>query len=113
MARLYANENFPFRVVRELRLLGHDVLTVQETGKANIRTPDLQIVEFAKSNERAVLTLNRKHFIAIHNRNPNHAGIVVCSADSDSVGLARRIDVSLEGIAHLEGVLLRIYREHH
>lgn len=27
MARLYANENFPYAVVRELRALGHDVLT--------------------------------------------------------------------------------------
>lgn len=28
MARLYANENFPLRVVEALRQLGHDVLTV-------------------------------------------------------------------------------------
>ena len=35
MARLYANENFPFPVVEELRKLGHDVLTIQETGKAD------------------------------------------------------------------------------
>ena len=34
MAKLYANENFPFPVVEELRKLGHDVLTVQESGKA-------------------------------------------------------------------------------
>jgi Domain of unknown function (DUF5615) len=35
MARLYANENFPLLVVLELRRLGHDVVTVRETGKAN------------------------------------------------------------------------------
>ncbi|NVM30155.1 MAG: DUF5615 family PIN-like protein [Candidatus Helarchaeota archaeon] len=34
MARLYANENFPLPVVEELRKLGHNVLTIQETGKA-------------------------------------------------------------------------------
>lgn len=34
MARLYANENFPLPVVTELRRLGHDVLTVRESGKA-------------------------------------------------------------------------------
>jgi len=34
MARLYSNENFPLPVVEELRRLGHDVLTIQETGKA-------------------------------------------------------------------------------
>lgn len=32
MARLYSNENFPLQVVEELRRLGHDVLTIQETG---------------------------------------------------------------------------------
>lgn len=34
MARLYSNENFPLPVVEELLRLGHDVLTLQETGKA-------------------------------------------------------------------------------
>ncbi len=40
MARLYSNENFPLPVVEELRRLGHDVLTIQETGKANQEYPD-------------------------------------------------------------------------
>lgn len=35
MARLYANENFPVDVVRELRALGHDVLTTHDVGKSN------------------------------------------------------------------------------
>ena len=34
MVRLYTNENFPKPVVDELRRLNHDVLTIQETGKA-------------------------------------------------------------------------------
>jgi len=34
VARLYANENFPLPAVEQLRRLGHNVLTVQETGKA-------------------------------------------------------------------------------
>jgi hypothetical protein len=32
---LYADENFPLRVVEELRRLGHDVLTASEDGRAN------------------------------------------------------------------------------
>ena len=36
MARLYANENFPYQVVIALRALGHDVLTVQEAGNAGL-----------------------------------------------------------------------------
>ena len=34
MARLYADENFPFPVVEELRRVGHNVLTLQEAGYA-------------------------------------------------------------------------------
>ena len=34
MARLYANENFPYQVVVALHALGHNVLTVQEAGNA-------------------------------------------------------------------------------
>jgi Domain of unknown function (DUF5615) len=33
MALLYGDENFDYPVVEHLRLLGHDVLTVQEAGK--------------------------------------------------------------------------------
>jgi len=33
MARLYSNENLPNQVVRELRRLGHDVLTSADAGR--------------------------------------------------------------------------------
>ncbi len=46
MARLYSNENFPLPVVVELRRLGHDVLTVQEAGKANQEIPDDEVLAF-------------------------------------------------------------------
>ena len=37
MVRLYSNENFPFPVVQELRRLGHDITTVQETGLGQVK----------------------------------------------------------------------------
>ena len=74
MARLYANENFPFPVVEELRRLGHDVVTVAETGRANQQLSDPAVLEFAISEGRAVLTHNRKHFFALHRQRPGHAG---------------------------------------
>jgi len=61
MSLLYANENFPLPVVEELRRLGHDVLTVQEIGKGNQAVPDEEVLAYAVSEKRAVLTLNRKH----------------------------------------------------
>lgn len=47
MADLYANENFPMQAVRELRRLGHDVLTSHETGNSNMAVPDEDVLRFA------------------------------------------------------------------
>ena len=46
MARLYANENFPLPVVNELRRLGHDVLTTQDTDRAGKAVPDEEVLEW-------------------------------------------------------------------
>ena len=37
MARLYADQDFPFPVVERLRQRGHNVLTTFEAGQANKR----------------------------------------------------------------------------
>src|ERR1039458_6207733 len=103
------DENFPLAVVEELRRLGH-VVTVHESGKANRATPDVEILEFATSEGRAVLTLNRKHFIALHASKPEHGGIVVCTVDPDFIGRAHRIHASLILHAELTGLLVRVNR---
>jgi len=84
MAQLYANENFPQPVVEELRRLGHEVLTTHEAGEAGKSVPDEQVLAFASSEGRVLVTLNRKHFIHLHNTNSDHAGIIVCTFDADS-----------------------------
>ena len=110
MARLYANENFPFPVVEELRRRGHDAITVVETGKANQKVSDDQVLEFAISDERAVLTFNRKHFFRLHRQRPGHRGIVACTYDPDFVALAERIDAALADMTGMVGQLIRINR---
>ncbi|MDZ4657968.1 MAG: DUF5615 family PIN-like protein [Bythopirellula sp.] len=80
MARLYANENFPLPVVVSLRELGHDVLTVSETGKANQAWPDEDVLEYATQDDRALLTFNRKHFVRLYDTQV-HAGIIACTFD--------------------------------
>ncbi|MCI0698924.1 DUF5615 family PIN-like protein [candidate division KSB1 bacterium] len=110
MARLYSNENFPRQVVEALRRLGHDVLTIQETGKAGQRVPDEDVLTFASAENRAVLTLNRKHFIRLHNERPGHAGIIVCTFDPDFVGQANRIHAALNAQSNLASQLIRINR---
>ncbi len=110
MARLYSNENFPMPVVAELRNSGHDVLTIQETGKAGQALSDEAVLSFAVSEERTVLTLNRKHFIRLHKFQPYHAGIIVCSYDPDFKGQAHRISEAIESENTLSGKLIRVNR---
>lgn len=110
MARFYTNENFPRPAAEELRRLGHDVLTVQEAGYSGQAVPDEQVLDFAKTQERAVVTLNRKHFVRLHQERPDHCGIIVCTFDSDFSGLARRIHEAVKGQEPLAGGLLRVNR---
>ncbi|MFO7885891.1 MAG: DUF5615 family PIN-like protein [Desulfobacteraceae bacterium] len=113
MARLYADENFPFPVVEELRRLGHDVLTLQEAGYGGKAIPDEVVLADAIRGQRMLVTINRKHFIALHKASSNHAGIVVCSFDPRFVEQAHRIHQALEAFkGELEGQLLRINRPH-
>ena len=110
MVRLYANENFPFAVVEELRRLGHDVITIQETGKAGQRTRDDEVLQYAMADDRAVLTLNRRHFFRLHDEHPDHAGIIACTVDNDFGRQARRIHEAIEATGHLAGKLIRVNR---
>lgn len=110
MARLYANENFPLPVVEELCRLGHDVLTIHEMGKAGQLVPDEEILAVASADNRAVLTLNRKHFVRLHGTQPQHAGIIVCTFGVDFVGQARRVHTAIESKAGLSGQLIRVNR---
>jgi predicted nuclease of predicted toxin-antitoxin system len=110
MAQLYANENFPQPVVEELRRLGHKVLTTQEAGEAEKSVPDEQVLAFATAAGRILVTLNRKHFIHLHNTNSDHAGIIVCTFDSDFAGQALRIHTAIGSKAQLSGELIRINR---
>ena len=110
MARLYSNENFPLPVVEELRTLGHDVVTIQETGKADQALPDDEVLRFATKENRAVITLNRRHFIRLHHEQPQHAGIIVCTVDPDFARQAERIHQSISALTSLSGQLLRVNR---
>ena len=110
MARLYADENFPLPVVEELRRLGHDALTMHESGKAQQAITDEVVLSLASAEQRALLTLNRKHFIQLHRLTPEHAGIIVCTFDPDFNGQARRIHAALEATSTLSGQLIRVNR---
>ncbi len=110
MARFYSNENFPLLSVKRLRDLGHDLVTALESGNANQRIEDEAVLAFAVSEERAILTINRRHFIVLHRKMPAHFGIVVCSVDADFAGQANRIHDAVSQYAELTGRLNRVNR---
>jgi predicted nuclease of predicted toxin-antitoxin system len=113
MATLYADENFDLDVVMELRNFGHDILRAQEAGQANQKITDDQVLAFAISLGRAVLTHDRRDFIKLHKQDPNHAGIIVCTGDEDAPALAQRIHIAIQNQSPSAGKLIRVNRPAH
>jgi predicted nuclease of predicted toxin-antitoxin system len=110
MARLYMDEQFPKVVSQLLREMGHDVLTVQEAGKGNLGIPDEDVLDFAISENRAVVTLNRDDFIRLHRADSQHFGIIVCTNDPDRSRMASRINEAIVDRESLQDNLIRVVR---
>jgi predicted nuclease of predicted toxin-antitoxin system len=109
MAQLFADENYDFRVVQELRKLGHDILTTFEAGLAGQQIPDDIILAFAANLGRAVLT-HDNDYKRLHRRNPRHAGILFCSQDPDYLGLLQRLEPAIQANLPLTNKLIRVYK---
>ena len=111
MLKLYANENFPLETVQFLRNLGYDVLTTHEIGKSNLRIPDEDVLTFSISENRTILTINRKDFIRLHRINPIHAGIIVCTKNDDFTNFGECIHkILLSYGENTSNLLLRVYK---
>ena len=109
MAHLYADEQFPRQVVELLRSLGHDVLTVQEAGNAGLA--DEEVLAFATSENRAVLTLDRRDFKRLHRlQEPHHDGIIICTDDRDREKMAANINEAITAVETLTGKLIQVYK---
>ena len=108
MAQLYADEDFDYDVVIELRGLGHDVITVQEAGNAG--GSDADVLAYAMKMSRAVLTFNRRHFRRLARATPSHSGIIDCTRDDDVAALARRIHDAINAGGNLLGKNIRIVK---
>lgn len=65
--------------------------------------------EYAASQDRALITLNRKHFVKLHKAKPKHFGIIVCTVDTDFHAQASRINTAILN-ASLAGALIRVNR---
>ena len=111
MASFYANENFPIGVVQFLSEMGHDVLTSHEAGNANQRIPDQDVLEYAAKAGRILLTLNCRDFIELHEKAPNHAGIIVCTQNIDLREQSEQIDGAVRKTSDFAGELVRVNRK--
>src|SRR5947209_5237828 len=94
---LYADEDFFFPVVEELRRRSHDVLTAGEDGQSAADDPI--ILARAHALGRVVLTFNRWDFERLHRPGAAHSGIVSATQDPDHAALAARIDAALAGLS--------------
>lgn len=111
MARFYSNENIALPVVVELRRLGHDVLTSLDAGNANASVPDAEVLAFAASGDRILLSHNRRHFLQLHRgRTTAHVGMVLCTLDLDFVALAQRIHQAVARAGDFRDGVIRINR---
>jgi predicted nuclease of predicted toxin-antitoxin system len=109
MGRIYADEDFPWGAVQLLRNWGHDVLTIQETGRCG--KPDADVLADATADGRAVLTHNHRHYQRLHARGQPHVGIISCTRDDNNLpGLARRIHDALTAAPHLVNQFIRVIR---
>lgn len=86
------------------------MVTVSDAGKAGIAESDEAVLAYAYDNSRILLTLNRKHFIRLHNEGKKHSGIIVCSYDPDFIAQAERIHTAISSEESIQGELLRINR---
>lgn len=79
--RLLVDEDTQAHLLVELlRADGHDVLTVSE---ANLTArPDLTVLNFARSEQRVLLTRNCDDFFILHEADPAHSGILAVYQDA-------------------------------
>ena len=110
MANLLADENLPFPTVLALRNLGHNIQTLADLGLAGSGIPDDDVLRMATALQRCVVTFNRVDFIRLHQQITIHAGIVICTFDTNYVDLAARIHAVLADIEPT-GQLLRVQRK--
>jgi hypothetical protein len=81
---------------------------VHELGREG--DPDEHVLVFAISDDRAVTTHNRRHFKRLHARISDHSGIIICTFDPDTAGLAQRIHQAIIANEPLHGKLIRVHR---
>ena len=68
-------------LVKILRKVGHDVVTVNEVGLTG--QSDCIVLNYAKEKGRVILTHNCRDFDFLHQENPIHCGILAIYKNAD------------------------------
>ncbi|NEO82813.1 MAG: hypothetical protein F6J87_00910 [Spirulina sp. SIO3F2] len=68
-------------LVNLLRAAGHDVVTANEVEIMGL--PDEEVLNYARQQNRVVLTRNCGDFLALHQVNPKHPGILAIYQESN------------------------------
>jgi len=107
MTKLYLDEDCSDkRLKKALIKLGYDVQTTPEAG--NIGKDDKAQLIYAISQNRAIVTHNRKDFLRIHKETPNHSGIIICTQNPNNQQLAEKINEKIINRDELTNLLLRV-----
>jgi predicted nuclease of predicted toxin-antitoxin system len=69
-------------LIRLLRNAGHDLVTISEAFLEGINDDD--VLNYARENERVVVTHNVKDFERLHKINDNHPGIIAIYRETNS-----------------------------
>ncbi|MGL5808170.1 MAG: DUF5615 family PIN-like protein, partial [Xenococcaceae cyanobacterium] len=86
-------------LVKLLREAAHDVITVNEAGLTS--QPDKIVFDYAKTNNRVLLTYNCDDFQALHEANLIHSGILAIYRSSNRSKNMNFKDI-VRAIANLE-----------
>lgn len=90
--RLYLNEHISWRIAEQLRKLGFDATSTLESGMVD-EDDDVQM-EFAVSQQRAIVSINHKYFAPLHDQylaaGKEHWGVLLSTEESVPV-LRRRL----------------------
>lgn len=107
MSKFYADENIRIQMVQEMRAKGLDVQTSPEANNDGITDPEQ--LDYATSQNRIILTDNRRDFIKLHNDGQEHAGIFSYKPHSLSVEQATaRTHYVSEQVSDMQNTHVRI-----
>jgi predicted nuclease of predicted toxin-antitoxin system len=95
-------------LVKTLRKAGHDVVTVNEVGLGS--QADLVVLNYARENNRILLTHNCRDFEDLHQEDPNHPGILAIYRDADSSKNMSRQAI-VRAIANLEATNIPLAKQ--